>query len=125
MAPRQTRTNGRANGAAGYMAAILPKGMRAVSTEISAETGAGASELAQLLQEVRDLRELRPLRVALLVRRPQCCDEGGRIANKDQVVAGLDPWDVVDEAWLSMAQSNFESKGPFLPHALTVARNKE
>ena len=41
-----------------------------------------------------------------------------------EVVAGLDPWDVVDEAWLSMAQSNFESKGPFLPHALTVARNK-
>jgi pilus assembly protein CpaB len=31
----------RANGAAGYMAAILPSGMRAVSTEISAETGAG------------------------------------------------------------------------------------
>src|SRR3954469_13502889 len=31
----------RANGAAGYMAAILPSGMRAVSTEISPETGAG------------------------------------------------------------------------------------
>src|SRR5262249_53161737 len=28
-------------GAAGYMAAILPSGMRAVSTEISPETGAG------------------------------------------------------------------------------------
>ena len=31
----------RANGAAGYMAAILPSGMRAISTEISPETGAG------------------------------------------------------------------------------------
>ena len=31
----------RANGAAGFMAAILPAGMRAVSTEISPETGAG------------------------------------------------------------------------------------
>ena len=31
----------RANGAAGFMAAILPSGMRAVSTEISPETGAG------------------------------------------------------------------------------------
>jgi DNA-directed RNA polymerase specialized sigma24 family protein len=41
-----------------------------------------------------------------------------------QVIAGLDPWDVVDEAWASMAQNNFASKGPFLPHALAVARNK-
>ena len=41
-----------------------------------------------------------------------------------EVIAGLDPWDVVDEAWVSMAQNNFASKGPFLPHALTVARNK-
>ena len=31
----------KADGAAGYMAAILPSGMRAVSTEISPETGAG------------------------------------------------------------------------------------
>jgi pilus assembly protein CpaB len=31
----------KANGAAGYMAAILPSGMRAISTEISPETGAG------------------------------------------------------------------------------------
>ena len=44
-------------------------------------------------------------------------------ANQD-VIAGLDPWDVVDEAWISMAQKNFECKGPFVPHALTVARNK-
>ena len=41
-----------------------------------------------------------------------------------EVVAGVDPWEIVDEAWLSMAQGNFESKGPFLPYALTVARNK-
>ena len=41
-----------------------------------------------------------------------------------EVIAGVDPWDIVDEAWISMAQDNFESKGPFLPHALTVARNK-
>ena len=31
----------KANGAAGYMAAILPSGMRAISTEITPETGAG------------------------------------------------------------------------------------
>jgi pilus assembly protein CpaB len=31
----------KANGAAGYMAAVLPSGMRAISTEISPETGAG------------------------------------------------------------------------------------
>jgi DNA-directed RNA polymerase specialized sigma24 family protein len=36
----------------------------------------------------------------------------------------MDPWDAVDEAWSSMAHQNFQSKGPFLPHALTVARNK-
>jgi DNA-directed RNA polymerase specialized sigma24 family protein len=41
-----------------------------------------------------------------------------------EVIAGVDPWDVVDEAWISMAEQNFESRGDFLPHALTVARNK-
>jgi DNA-directed RNA polymerase specialized sigma24 family protein len=41
-----------------------------------------------------------------------------------EVIAGVDPWDVVDEAWISMAEQNFERKGDFLPHALTVARNK-
>jgi DNA-directed RNA polymerase specialized sigma24 family protein len=41
-----------------------------------------------------------------------------------EVIAGMDPWDAVDEAWTSMAHKNFESKGPFLPHALIVARNK-
>lgn len=41
-----------------------------------------------------------------------------------EVIAGVDPWDVVDEAWISMAEQDFASKGDFLPHALTVARNK-
>lgn len=41
-----------------------------------------------------------------------------------EVIAGFDPWDIVDEAWISMAEARFESKGPFLPHALAVARNK-
>ena len=41
-----------------------------------------------------------------------------------EVIAGVDPWDVVDEAWASMAEQGFESKGDFLPHALAVARNK-
>ena len=44
-------------------------------------------------------------------------------ANSD-VIAGVDPWDVVDEAWASMAEQDFASKGDFLPHCLTVARNK-
>lgn len=44
-------------------------------------------------------------------------------ANSD-VIAGVDPWDVVDEAWASMAEQGFASRGDFLPHALTVARNK-
>ena len=42
----------------------------------------------------------------------------------NEVIAGLDPWDIVGEAWISMAQDNFASKGEFVPHALTVARNK-
>ncbi|MGH2756945.1 MAG: hypothetical protein ACRDI3_04065 [Actinomycetota bacterium] len=41
-----------------------------------------------------------------------------------EVIGGMDPWDVVDEAWISMAHGQFQSKGPFLPHALVVARNK-
>ena len=41
-----------------------------------------------------------------------------------EVIAGVDPWDVVDEAWTSMAEQSFASRGDFLPHALTVARNK-
>ncbi len=42
----------------------------------------------------------------------------------NEVIAGLDPWDIVSDAWISMAQDNFASKGDFIPHALTVARNK-
>lgn len=42
----------------------------------------------------------------------------------DQVIAGVDPWTVVDEAWSSMAHNGFRSEGPFLPFALRVARNK-
>jgi len=41
-----------------------------------------------------------------------------------EAIVGMDPWDIVDEAWSSMADNNFLSKGPFLPHALVVARNK-
>lgn len=41
-----------------------------------------------------------------------------------EVIAGIDPYDVVDEAWSSMAHQNFQSKGPFLPFAIAVARNK-
>jgi DNA-directed RNA polymerase specialized sigma24 family protein len=43
---------------------------------------------------------------------------------RHEVIAGMDPWDVVDEAWASMAEDGFKSKGPFVPHALVVARNK-
>jgi DNA-directed RNA polymerase specialized sigma24 family protein len=42
----------------------------------------------------------------------------------DHVIAGMDPWAVVDEAWSSMAQSGFRSEGPFTPFALRVAKNK-
>ena len=37
---------------------------------------------------------------------------------------GIDPWDVVDEAWSSMAARNFEREGPFRPFAIRVAKNK-
>lgn len=40
------------------------------------------------------------------------------------MIAGMDPWVVVDEAWASMAENRFRSEGPFLPFALRVARNK-
>src|SRR5262245_24446038 len=43
---------------------------------------------------------------------------------RHQVIAGLDPWDVVDESWSAMAQSDFEVRGPFAAHAVVVARNK-
>ncbi len=47
-----------------------------------------------------------------------------RVWGSDHVIAGMDPWVVVDEAWASMAQNGFRSEGPFLPFALRVAQNK-
>jgi DNA-directed RNA polymerase specialized sigma24 family protein len=47
-----------------------------------------------------------------------------KVWKSDQVIAGMDPWSVVDEAWASMAESGFGSAGPFLPFALRVAHNK-
>lgn len=47
-----------------------------------------------------------------------------RVWRSDHVIAGMDPWVVVDEAWSSMAQGGFRSEGPFLPFALRVSRNK-
>ncbi|CAN5865607.1 hypothetical protein BH23ACT12_BH23ACT12_18030 [soil metagenome] len=41
-----------------------------------------------------------------------------------EVVAGTDPWSVVDEAWTSMAAKQFRSAGPFPVFACRVARNK-
>src|SRR5262249_39149190 len=47
-----------------------------------------------------------------------------RVWGSDRVIAGMDPWVVVDEAWASMAENGFRSEGPFLPFALRVTRNK-
>jgi DNA-directed RNA polymerase specialized sigma24 family protein len=48
-----------------------------------------------------------------------------RVWRKDQdVIAGIDPEDVVDEAWVSMAEKDFACEGPFFPFALRVAKNK-
>lgn len=47
-----------------------------------------------------------------------------RVWRSDHVIAGMDPWVVVDEAWSSMAESGFRSAGPFEPFAFRVARNK-
>ena len=41
-----------------------------------------------------------------------------------EVVAGMDPWSVVDEAWASMAAQQFRCSGPFPIFACRVARNK-
>ncbi|HEU4868063.1 MAG TPA: hypothetical protein VFV09_10070 [Actinomycetota bacterium] len=41
-----------------------------------------------------------------------------------EVVAGTDPWSVVDEAWTSMAANGFQCAGPFPVFACRVARNK-
>jgi DNA-directed RNA polymerase specialized sigma24 family protein len=47
-----------------------------------------------------------------------------KVWKSDQMIAGMDPWSVVDEAWASMAESGFTSAGPFEPFALRVAHNK-
>jgi DNA-directed RNA polymerase specialized sigma24 family protein len=47
-----------------------------------------------------------------------------RVWGTDHVIAGMDPWVIVDEAWASMAANGFRSEGPFLPFSLRVARNK-
>jgi DNA-directed RNA polymerase specialized sigma24 family protein len=47
-----------------------------------------------------------------------------RVWRSDHVIAGMDPWVVVDEAWSSMAEAGFRSEGPFLAFAMRVARNK-
>lgn len=41
-----------------------------------------------------------------------------------EVVAGVDPWSVVDEAWAAMAARQFRCEGPFPIFACRVARNK-
>lgn len=41
-----------------------------------------------------------------------------------EVIAGTDPWDVIDEAWASMAKKDFACEGPFVQFALRVAKNK-
>jgi pilus assembly protein CpaB len=64
----------RANGAAGYMAAILPSGMRAVSTEISPETGAGGFILPNDRVDV------------LLTRRPR---DGNALASSETILTNV------------------------------------
>ena len=47
-----------------------------------------------------------------------------KVWQSDQLIAGMDAWSVVDEAWASMAEKEFRSAGPFVPFALRVAHNK-
>ena len=47
-----------------------------------------------------------------------------KVWKSDQMIAGMDVWSVVDEAWASMAEGGFRSAGPFEPFALRVAHNK-
>ncbi|MEX0990696.1 MAG: sigma-70 family RNA polymerase sigma factor [Actinomycetota bacterium] len=42
----------------------------------------------------------------------------------NDLVAGMDAWDVVDDSWASMAEKGFRCKGPFRQHACVAARNK-
>jgi pilus assembly protein CpaB len=64
----------RANGAAGFMAAILPSGMRAVSTEISPETGAGGFILPNDRVDV------------ILSRRPKDNDRSGSASPSSETI---------------------------------------
>lgn len=47
-----------------------------------------------------------------------------KVWKSDQLIAGMDAWSVVDEAWASMAEGGFKSAGPFEPFALRVVHNK-
>jgi pilus assembly protein CpaB len=69
----------RTNGASGYMAAILPAGMRAVSTEISPETGAGGFILPNDRVDV------------ILSRRPQSNDNknGGGTQSSETILTNV------------------------------------
>jgi pilus assembly protein CpaB len=67
----------KANGAAGYMAAILPSGMRAVSTEISPETGAGGFILPNDRVDV------------ILSKRPKDADKGGNQGSSETILTNV------------------------------------
>jgi pilus assembly protein CpaB len=69
----------KANGAAGFMAAILPSGMRAVSTEISPETGAGGFILPNDRVDV------------ILTKRPNrdAADKQGETANSETILINV------------------------------------
>jgi pilus assembly protein CpaB len=67
----------KANGAAGFMAAILPSGMRAVSTEISPETGAGGFILPNDRVDV------------ILSRRPKDADKSGSTPTSETILTNV------------------------------------
>jgi pilus assembly protein CpaB len=67
----------KANGAAGYTAAILPSGMRAVSTEISPETGAGGFILPNDRVDV------------ILSRRPKEGDRSGSSPTSETILTNV------------------------------------
>jgi len=65
------------NGAAGYLAAVLPSGMRAVSTEISPETGAGGFILPNDRVDV------------ILSKRPSNDAKGGKSPVSETILANV------------------------------------
>ena len=65
------------NGAAGFMAAILPSGMRAVSTEISPETGAGGFILPNDRVDV------------IVSRRPKDADKSGAMPTSETILSNV------------------------------------